>query len=392
MPATEELAELVEAVTPRIVELRRRLHTQPEPAYREFETTRLVRAAVERSDLVFRGRAPKTGGWVDTGPNPSVAFRADLDGLPIREPEENSPRSAREGWMHACGHDAHTAIAAGIALTLDQLNLDQGVRVVFQPAEEANPGGAVELMSEGVLDGIEAIMAFHVDPTLRTGRIGARVGPITSSADSLTVTLHGPGGHTSRPHKTIDLVEAASRVVVELPNAIRQTIDARSPVVVAFGSIHGGDVYNVIPTEVVLRGTVRTLDVAIWDMLPGLVDKSLSAILSLSGAGYTLNYQQGIPPVINDRWVTQTATEAIARGFGNGVITETEQSMGGEDFSNYLVDTPGVLLRLGSASGGGDLHSAGFNLNEEAIGFGIHAGTTAILGLLSEVQGHSQSS
>lgn len=380
MRGPQDLAGLVEEVAPGAVDLRRLLHRNPEPAHREHRTTELIRRFITRAGLTFEDRGSRTGGWVDIG-DPRIGFRADIDALPIREPVENSPRSEIDGWMHACGHDAHAAIAAGIAVTLARLAPDAGVRVLFQPAEESFPGGATELVNEGLVDGLDGLLAFHVDPSLRVGRVGARVGPITAGADAVTIFLHGPGGHTSRPHRTVDLVSAAARVATELPVAIRNAIDARSPVVTAFGSIQGGDAANVIPTEVVLKGTVRTLDAELWDVLPSLVDKMLGSILALTGAGYTLDYQQGIAPVVNDATVVGRAVRAIDETIGQGTVVDTETSMGGEDFSNYLTVTPGALLRLGAASGGGDLHSASFRLNEDAIAVGIHAGTAALLGL-----------
>lgn len=381
MPGPEELAGLVESLTPRVVELRRLLHQSPEPAHQEHHTTELIRRFITSEGLEFNDRRPKTGGWVDIGADPRVGFRADIDALPIREPEENSPRSERPGWMHACGHDAHAAIAAGIAVALSRLHPDVGARILFQPAEESFPGGAVELVEDGLVDPVRGLLAFHVDPTLRVGRVGAKVGPITAGSDAMTIVLNGPGGHTSRPHKTVDLVAAAARVAAELPGAIRNAVDPRSAVVVAFGSIHGGDAPNVIPTEVILEGTVRTLDSELWDVLPSLVDKILGSLLALSGAGYVLEYQQGIAPVVNDESVVADAVEGITRSLGPDSVVGTETSMGGEDFSNYLTVTKGALLRLGAASGGGDLHSASFRLNEDAIPVGIHAGTAALLAL-----------
>jgi amidohydrolase len=383
MSGPEELAGLVREVTPRVVELRRQLHRHPEPSDQEFVTTDLISNFLADAGLTFHDRQPKTGGWVDLGPDPMIGFRADIDALPITEPMDNDPRSLFEGWMHACGHDAHAAVAAGIAVVLSTLDAPSPVRVIFQPAEESFPGGASELVEEGIVDDIDALLAFHVDPTLRVGRIGSRVGPITAGAGSLTIVLHGPGGHTSRPHRTVDLVAAAARVVSELPEAIRAELDERSPVVTVFGSIHGGDAPNVIPTEVTLRGTVRTLDTGLWDVLPSLVDKILGAILGLSGAGYTLDYQQGIAPVVNDHRVVDVATRSIKAALGEEKVVPTETSMGGEDFSSYLTRTSGALFRLGAASGGGDLHSASFALNEEAIPVGIHAGAAALLGLSS---------
>jgi len=381
MPGRDELARLVEEIAPKALELRRLLHRHPEPAHREHRTTHLIRRFLLDHGLVFNDREPKTGGWVDIGDGPRVGFRADIDALPIQEPAENSPRSETEGWMHACGHDAHAAIAAGIAVALARLDTGVPFRIIFQPAEEAFPGGAVELVDEGLVDGLSALLAFHVDPTLRTGKVGARVGPVTAGSDAMAIVIHGPGGHTSRPHKTVDLISAAARVAAELPNAIRNSIDARSPIVTAFGSIHGGDAVNVIPAEVVLKGTVRTLDPELWDVLPSLVDKTLGAILALTGAGYTLDYQQGIAPVVNDGPIVDRATRAIRSGLGEETVVETETSMGGEDFSNYLSVTRGALLRLGAASGGGDLHSASFAFNESALPFAIHAGVLALMGL-----------
>lgn len=389
MPDPADLAGLVETIAPQAIELRRRLHEHPEPAHREVATTQLIRAALESEGITFHDRGPKTGGWADVGGStPAFGFRCDLDALPILEPADNRPRSRNDGWMHACGHDAHMAIAVGIAIALKRIGRDDGVRFIFQPGEEANPGGAVELVAEGLVDGLDGLIAFHVDPTLRVGRIGARVGAITGSADSVTIVVHGPGGHTSRPHRTVDLVDAAGRVVTELPTAIRRSIDARTAVVCAFGSIHGGDAANVIPTEVVVKGTVRTLDPGLWDVLPGLMDKSLGSILALSGAGYTLDYQQGIPPVVNDNRIVAIASAALESEMGDGTVVPTQQSMGGEDFSNYLAVVPGALLRLGTASGGGDIHSAGFKLNEGAIPFGIRAGLTTLLALSEAREPH----
>lgn len=379
------LSELADEVTPMATDLRRRLHRIPEAAYAEHETTALISVTLDDHGVTSRRRTPKTGLWADVGPDPRVGYRADIDALPIVEPDANTPRSRNEGWMHACGHDAHAAIAVGVALALRRLDLPHGVRLLFQPAEEANPGGASELVAEGLVDDLKSLMAFHVDPGLEVGSIGAKTGPITGSADSFTITLTGPGGHTSRPHRTVNLVDAASRVVRELPETIRQSIDSRTPVVTVFGSVHGGSTANVIPTEVTLRGTLRTLDRSIWDLLPGMMDKALGAIISISGADYLLDYRQGVPPVVNDETVVDTITASIEEMTEGVSIVGTETSLGGEDFANYLEIVPGALLRLGTASGGGDLHSASFKVNEAAIGVGIKSGLSALLGLLAQV-------
>jgi amidohydrolase len=384
MITPEALGGLVEGIIPKAVELRRLLHRHPEPSYKEYQTTALIAASLDENGLTYNDRKPKTGIWLDVGSEPAVAFRADLDALPILEPEDNAPRSQNPGWMHACGHDAHAAIAFGVAAALSRMELPRGVRILFQPAEEAYPGGALDMVSEGLVDGIKSILAFHVDPTLDTGRIGARVGPITASADKFTIVLEGPGGHTARPHKTVDLIADAARLVHELPGALRRTVDARSSLAMAFGSIHGGRAGNVIPTRVELRGTARTLDPDLWEAFPGLIDKAISGLMALSGAGYHLDYVQAIAPVVNHEEVVQVATTGISSVLGKDTVTSTEPSMGGEDFAHFLAEVPGALLRLGSGGQGRDLHSPGFVLDEASIGFGIKAGVAAILSMLGK--------
>lgn len=381
MISPDRLDGLVESIIPQAIELRRLLHRHPEPANEEHETTALIAASLDENGIAYNDRRPATGLWLDIGPDPRIGFRADLDALPIVEPEENAPRSQNPGWMHACGHDAHAAIAFGIVLALSRTDLPAGVRVLFQPAEETFPGGASQYVDEGLVDGLKGILAFHVDPSLETGKVGSRVGPITASADRFTVVLEGPGGHTARPHQTVDLIADAARLVHELPGVLRRTVDARSTLTVAFGSIQGGRSANVIPTRVELQGTARTLDRSLWENLPGLMDRAIGGLMAWSGAGYHLDYLQAIPPVVNDHVVVQAATAGIAHALGAEAVVPTEPSMGGEDFANYLAVTPGALLRLGSSGKGNDLHSPGFVLDEATIGVGIRAGVAAMLGL-----------
>ncbi|MDH3463034.1 MAG: amidohydrolase [Acidimicrobiia bacterium] len=381
MTSRENLSGLVDSVVPHALKLRRLLHQHPEPSYEEHLTTALIIDELAEHGIVATGRHPRTGLSVEIGDHPLVAFRADIDALPIEEPAENTPCSLNPGWMHACGHDAHAAIAFGICLALSKMEQAPSIRVLFQPAEESYPGGAVEMVGEGLADGLTAILAFHVDPALEAGLIGARVGPITASADKFVITLRGPGGHTARPHRTVDLITAAARVVVDLPTVLRAGIDPRQPLTLAFGAIHGGQTDNVIPTRVEMKGTVRTLDRELWDQLPGLMDKVLSTVVAMTDASYELEYLQAIPPVINDHRVVSKATTGINRWLGEGTIKDTATSMGGEDFANYLDVVPGALLRLGAAKGAGDLHSSSFLLDEAAIGHGIKAGLAALLEL-----------
>ncbi|MEX1038076.1 MAG: amidohydrolase [Acidimicrobiia bacterium] len=381
MQTPERVGELAERVLPRALELRRELHQNPEPSYHEYETTRLIKEALVAAGLDPVGRTPRTGLWVDSGPDPVCAFRADIDALPIDEPAGNIPESNNPGWMHACGHDAHSAIAFGIAVVMSQLDKAPGVRFLFQPAEEGFPGGAVELVGEGLIDGLSSILAFHVDPAIEAGRFGIRTGSITASADKFTIGLTGPGGHTARPHQTVDLVDAAARIVVDLPAVLRSSVDARRALIVVFGSIHGGTTENVIPTRVELKGTARTLDREVWDQLPALIEKTLSKLVGVTEATYELTYQRAIPPVVNDARVMARVADGINSVYGDDAIVHTRTSMGGEDFANYLDVVPGALVRLGAAKGHGDLHSAGFQLDEAAIAHGIRGGVAALLNL-----------
>lgn len=381
MTNPEQLGKLVERVLPGALELRRLLHRNPEPSYQEHRTTSLIRDAFITHEIEPNLRSPRTGLWVDIGGEPIIAFRADIDALPIDEPADNVPVSQNPGWMHACGHDAHAAVAYGIARVLNELDLPYGVRFIFQPAEEAFPGGAVELVGDGLIDGLSSIIAFHIDPTLPAGKIGARTGAITASADKFAITLNGPGGHTARPHQTVDLIPAAARVVVDLPSMLRSSVDSRKALTVAFGAINGGSTENVIPTRVELRGTARTLDRELWDQLPNLMDKTLSSLVGVTEASYELDYQQAIPPVVNDARIVTRAVDGIEALLGNDVVTSTPTSMGGEDFANYLDVIPGALFRLGAAKGRGDLHSSAFLLDEAALAHGIKAGVAALLNL-----------
>lgn len=385
MIAPEQLRGLVAEVLPTVTELRRAIHRNPELSFHEFATTQRVAALLADRGLDPVVRSQGTGLVVEIGSGGrTVGFRADMDALPIDEPADNPYASVVPGVMHACGHDAHTAIAAGIALMLFRLDLPGRIRFIFQPGEESFPGGALTLVREGVNEGLSSIIAFHVDPTLPPGKVGLRTGSVTGSADQFTIRLEGPGGHTARPHSSVDLVYAAGRLVTELPALIDRLVDPRRPLTIVFGRITGGAADNVIPTSVELGGTVRTLDAGLWNEIPLMIESLASQIVGPTGAKAAVDHQRGIPPVLNDPHVIDVARTAVATVLGPEAATSTETSMGAEDFSRYLVDTPGALLRLGSAPAhrATDLHSAGFVFNEAALETGLLAGAATLLRLL----------
>lgn len=382
---TAQIDWLVAEVLPLVVEVRRAIHRHPELSGEEYATTDLIAGILRDHGLYPRMRTPQPGLIADVGTGSRmVAFRGDLDGLPIQEPEGNAVRSSIPGVMHACGHDAHAALALGVALVVARLDLDGRVRVVFQPAEETFPGGAHDLLKEGVLDGVDSILAFHVDPGLATGSVGLKHGAVTSSADRFFITLEGPGGHTARPHQTVDLVYVAGQVVTQLPALMDRLVDARAPLTLVFGKIHGGTADNVIPTLVEMSGTLRTADRDVWDVLPSMVDRLVREIASPLGAKTTAHYQRGIPPVINNPRIVQSLERSAKRVLGEDHITPTHVSMGAEDFARYLEVIPGALIRLGCSAGQTrtDLHSANFVLDEGCLETGVRVGVAAVADLL----------
>jgi amidohydrolase len=380
-----DTANVVASVLPTVVEVRRAIHRHPELSKHEFATTDLLASHLNDARLTPRLRTPKTGLTVDVGSEgPLVVFRADLDALPISEPKGLTFASGVEGVMHACGHDAHTAITLGLALAWAEVGNNRRVRFLFQPSEEVFPGGADELVAEGAVKGAQAVVAFHVDPHLATGRIGVKPGPITSSADRFSVLLEGPGGHTARPHETVDVIEAAGHVIANLSGIVSRLIDARAPLAITFGQVHGGTADNVIPTAVQMSGTVRTPDQGVWDRVPELIRRVAAELATPFGATTEVRYNRGLPPVVNDANLVARLTPAVERALGPETVTSTYTSMGGEDFALYLSEAPGVLFRLGCAtdvSRTNDLHSASFMLDEAALQIGIRAG----LGILREL-------
>ena len=378
---------VVAELLPTVVSLRRAIHRHPELANEEYRTTELVVDTLRSIGLSPRTRTPKTGLTVEIGSgHPTVGFRADLDALPIQEPEGLEFRSEVSSVMHACGHDAHTAIGIGIALALARLDpLPGKVRMIFQPAEETFPGGGQEMVREGAADGLDSVIAFHVDPTIVAGRVGLRSGPITASADRFYITLEGPGGHTARPHRTVDLVFAAGKVITDLPALLDRLTDSRAPLVLVFGKVVGGTADNVIPSTVELSGTCRTLDRSVWEDIPGLLEKLVQEIAAPTGAKVTFHFQRGIPPVINDEGVVAVCREAIAHNLGLEAVTVAPTSMGAEDFARFTEAVPGALLRLGARPGGRDvdLHSSAFQVDEAALETGLIAGISSVLALLS---------
>ncbi|NDJ90814.1 amidohydrolase [Mycolicibacter kumamotonensis] len=359
-----------------LVAWRRHLHRHPELSRQEFATTQFIAERLAGAGLNPKVLPAGTGLICDFGPEdgPRIALRADIDALPMTEQTGAPYSSLVPGVTHACGHDAHTAILLGAALALASApQLPVGVRLVFQAAEELMPGGAIDAIAAGVLTGVSRIFALHCDPRLQVGRVATIPGPITSAADTIEITVGGPGGHTSRPHLTADLVYGLGVLITGLPGVLSRRIDPRNSTVMVWGAVNSGAAANAIPQAGRLAGTVRTASRETWLAMQGIIEDAVASLLAPLNINHTLYYHRGVPPVVNEAVSTRMLTHAI-EAVGPEVLAETRQSGGGEDFSWYLEQVPGAMARLGVWPGSGpqlDLHQPTFDLDERALGIGV---------------------
>ncbi|HUS21154.1 MAG TPA: amidohydrolase [Aeromicrobium sp.] len=374
----DQISTTIEAIAPDLIELRRDLHAHPELAWMEERTTDVVASWMDKLDVAYR-RWDGSGLVAQLGPAdaPAIALRADLDALPIRERTTVPWRSTVDGVAHACGHDIHTASLVGAAVALVDLErrglLPVQVRLVFQPAEEAMPGGALKVLSLGEMTGVSRIFALHCDPSLDAGLIGIREGAITGASDRLRVVLTGRGGHTSRPHLTEDVTFAAGTLITQLPAVLSRRFDPRSGVSMVWGHMHAGDAANVIPVHAELAGTVRMLDAGAWHGAEAIVRQTIEDIVRPFGVAVDSTYLRGVPPVVNDFAATEALRSAVESAVGRDGVTTTPQSLGGEDFGWYLETVPGAMGRLGTRTPGGpthDLHQGTFEADERAVAVG----------------------
>ncbi len=376
MPLADTAESWLAAHYDDLVGWRRHIHRHPELGRQEFATTQFVADRLVDAGLNPKALPNGTGLTCDFGPDypPRIALRADMDALPMTERTGAPYASTVPGVAHACGHDAHTAILLGAATALaSAAELPVGVRLIFQPAEELMPGGALDAIAAGALTGVSRIFALHCDPRLAVGRVAITAGPITSAADSVEITLHSPGGHTSRPHLTSDLVYGMGTVITGLPGVLSRRIDPRHGTVMVWGAANAGVAANAIPQIGTLAGTVRTASREAWLEMEGLVHETVSGLLAPLGIEHSLQYRRGVPPVVNEERSTQIMTHAI-EAVGPDALADTRQSGGGEDFSWYLEDVPGAMARLGVWSGEGpelDLHQPTFDLDERALAIGV---------------------
>jgi amidohydrolase len=371
-----------------LVDMRRDLHAHPELSWQERRTTDLVTHHLD--DIGWQlTRIGESGLIADlgAGDGPRVALRADLDALPVNDLTPDPWRSRVPGVAHACGHDVHTTALLGAAYAVAEVHaaglLPGRVRLLFQPAEEVMPGGAARLIELGALDDVTRIFCLHCDPTIDVGQVGLREGPITGAADALAIRLSGAGGHTSRPHLTEDLTFALAKIVTELPAVLSRRLDPRAGVSVVWGQLEAGRAVNVIPDVGTLAGTVRMLDSVAWSDMQDRIRQHVAEIVAPYGVEARVDYQRGVPPVVNDAASTSLLGRAVDEVLGAHGRAPTSQSLGGEDFAWYLTRVPGAMGRLGTRVPGGptyDIHQGNLRVDERATAIGAKVLAMAALG------------
>jgi amidohydrolase len=368
----EALKKDIKELTPQLIEWRRDFHRHPEIAYEEQRTSSVIRKFLESLGLpviacagtglraVLEG---KPGGG-------TVALRADIDALPLREEGDKEYKSENPEATHACGHDGHMAILMGTARLLSQRREQFKGKVVFlfQPAEERLPGGAKKMVDEGALEGVDAIFGLHLWQPLPTGTIGIVKGAMMAQPDYFSITVKGRGGHGSMPQTTVDPILVASHLVVNIQSIVSRNVDPLKPVVVSFGTVKGGTIYNVIPGEVSLTGTVRTFDPSLQSLAQRRLKEITEETCKAFGAKAEFQYEKGYPPLVNPEAMVDLVLDVAKKVLGEKSVKDIDPVMGGEDFAYFLGKVPGAFLFFGMGNGMEfPHHHPAFDLDEKAL-------------------------
>ncbi len=375
------IKDLATKLAPRLIEIRRHIHSHPELSGEEYQTAAFVAGVLSANGVHVQEGIGKTGvvGEVQGTSSDSrlLAIRTDMDALPIQERTNLEYASRKAGIMHACGHDVHTTVGLGTAMILSQIadELPGNVRFLFQPAEETAVG-ASWMIQDRAMEKVTSVLSLHVFPSIEAGSVGIRYGALTAAADDLEIIIVGESGHGARPHEAIDAIWIASQVITTLQQAISRTQNPLRPLVLSIGQINGGRAPNIIADQVKLRGTVRSLHPETRTNLPAWITKIVSNICDCYGARYQVNYRPGTPGVQNDLALSQLLQTAAEEAWGSDrVLVLPEPSLGAEDFSLYLEHAPGAMFRLGvgykERAINHPLHHPQFDVDESAIVTGV---------------------
>ncbi len=380
MELQEKIKQLADKHFDEVVKLRRTIHANPELAFEEHETSKLVAETLEKQGISVQRGIAKTG-IIGTlkgkGKGKTIALRSDMDALPILEATGLPFASKNQGRMHACGHDAHTAIGLGAAMILSELKdeLNGEVRFLFQPSEEKNPGGAPFMIEDGALDGVDEIYGLHVIAQHDAGTVGFCEGEMMASADELYITIKGKSGHGARPHFAVDPIVTSAQVILALQMLISRNLDPFKQGVITIGSIHGGFAPNIIPEDVKLVGTLRSMTKEWREYAHTRVKEITEGICSAMGATCEVIIDKGYPVLRNEPAKTMFAQDCARELFGSDQVFKAERLMGAEDFAYYLEKVPGTFYRLGIRNQKegitADIHNDHFDIDEEALKTGI---------------------
>ncbi|MCX6317361.1 MAG: M20 family metallopeptidase [Bacteroidetes bacterium] len=389
----ERIKALAKQYAPEFIEIRHHLHAHPELSYQEFETSRFVQNKLTEFGIPFQVMATTGVVGLIKGKNPDkriIALRADMDALPIKEENEVPYKSKNEGVMHACGHDVHTTCLLGAAKILNELKdeWEGTVKLVFQPGEEKNPGGASLMIKDGVLENPrpQGILALHVHTMMEVGKLSFRGGQVMASADELYVTVKGKGGHAASPHLVVDPILISSHLVVALQQLISRNNNPFNPSVLSISSFNGGNTTNVIPNEVKLMGTFRAMNEEWRFKAHELITTLCTNLVTSMGGTVDLHIDVGYPSVLNNEQLSAKAMAKAAEYAGADNVSETELRMGAEDFGYYAQQIPACFYRLGTMNKEkgitAGVHTPVFNIDEDAIEVGM--GMMAWLGSVVE--------
>lgn len=368
----EQLRADVQDLNSQLIEWRRDFHRHPELANQERRTSSVVRGFLESLGIPVRPAAG-TGlvGTLEGGrPGRTVALRADMDALPLTEEGPKPYISENRGVCHACGHDGHMAILMGTARLLAQRRHELPGRVVllFQPSEERLPGGAPRMIEEGALSGVDAVFGLHLWQTLPTGAVASVKGPMMAAPDEFTIKIIGRGGHGSAPHLTLDPILAACHLTVNFQSIVSRNVDPLKSAVLTVGTISAGTVFNIIPCDATLTGTVRTFDPDIRVLMEKRIREVVAGTCATFGATSEVQYVRGYPPVVNDPSMAQLVAEVAREALGEEKAIEIEPVMGGEDFAYFLQKAPGAFIFFGMGDGTQyPHHHPGFDIDEKAL-------------------------